>query len=309
MQNEVDTYTHEKQLVIKYGDHRLIRPEREEAKGSFKYILEDMDDIRKSFIRLGFHLAEMKRMRYYEDFGYQTLEGFAAVNLGMDKSNVYRYIRVYENFAAPVERSFDGALCSVPSKFVLGDRWKDYSYSQLAEMCNMLPDERMVCKPDMTVKQLRELKKALTHSMRAVDMKNIAQRISEGATAAELKDEFKSMSDATGSTEKLVAMPPQKGKKDRSKEFSYEYCAGLHGAARAAYVKSRKSVGNAEIVIYDSEGRMVDFLFDPPAFNTMLEVLHSGNGRYVFRLQCDWDSFQCRLNPSLDQPDTLASNP
>lgn len=298
MSNEVNLRTSKKDLVVKYGDHRLVRPEREAAWGSFEYIMNDMEDIRKSFIRLGFHLKEMQDYRYYADFGYETLEDFAAANLGMDKSNVYRYIRVFEKFGAPVEPSCDHGLSTVLPRFVLADKWKDYSYSQLVEMCNMSSFQQRVCKPDMTIKQLREIKKAVGEYTTFEEAQNIAQLISEGATAAELK----ALSNQTSQDTQKVATSPQK-KEDKSRNFSYTYCSGLHGAARAAYVKSRESVCNAEIVIYDSEGRMVDFLFDPPAFNTMLDVLCCENGHYVFRLKCSWESFQ-----SEEDDENTASN-
>ena len=95
MQDNVNISTNEKDLNVKYGMYNH-GPEREAARGSLKYILTDMNDIRKSFIRLGFHLHEMLCNKYYEDFGYLTIEEFAEANLGMDKSNVYRYIRVFE---------------------------------------------------------------------------------------------------------------------------------------------------------------------------------------------------------------------
>lgn len=291
MQNDLSLCTDKKNFDVKCGMYNLC-PEREAARVSLQYILTDMNDIRENFIRLGFHLSEMLNNKYYEDFGFLTIEEFAAANLGMDKSNVYRYIRVFQQFAC-ADASYDGGLKSIPCKYVLGDRWKDFSYSQLTEMCNMSPDQRMICRADMTVKQIRELKKATKGHTSAIEMRDIAQRISEGATAVELKDEFEDTTpEIVNEPEKLVAMSPQKEQKDKSKSFSYEYCVALRGAARAAYVKSRESVGDAVITFFDSEGKMVDFRFEPPVFNSMLEVLYCKNGRYVFRLKSSWESFQ-----------------
>lgn len=267
MQNNVSMITSEKDLDIKYGMCDPC-PEREAARGSVKYILADMNDIRKSFIRLGFHLAEMLRYEYYKDFGFPNIEEFAEANLGMDKSNVYRYIRVYENFAAISDSCCSGALISTPPKMFLSDRWKDFSFSQLVEMCNMSPSQRVLCRPDMTIKQLREIKKTVKGFTNAVEARDIVQRISKGVTAADLKEELK------------VATSPRK---DRSKEFSFDYCFGLHGAARSSYVKSRKSVGEVSVFIYDSEGKLIEL--DPPIFNSMLELLYCEDRKYVFRLK------------------------
>lgn len=274
MQDNVSIATKEKDLNVKYGMYNLC-PEREAARGSLKYILSDMNDIRKSFIRLGFHLAEMQRNKYYEDFGYLSLEEFAEANLGMDKSNVYRYIRVYENFALPCKPILGSSLSSVSSKMFLDDKWKDYSFSQLVEMCSMSKFQRQACRPDMTIKQIREVKKTVPKNAHPI---------------FDSSKELASMNKVQQDQTEKVAMSPQK-KEDKSKDFSYTYCSGLRGAARAAYVKSRKSICNAEISIYDSEGKMVDFLFEPPAFNTMLDVLCCENGRYVFRLKGVWKSY------------------
>lgn len=192
MQDNVSMGTLEKDIEVKYGMYNL-GPEREAARGSLKYILADMNDIRKSFIRLGFHLAEMLHNKYYEDFGYCTMEEFAEANLGMDKSNVYRYIRVYEQFAAVSKPTFSNDLSSTPPKMFLDERWKDYSFSQLVEMCSMSDDQRRACNPGMTIKKL---------------------------------------SGQSGLDAENVVTSPQK---DKSKEFLYDYCSGLHGAAQAAF--------------------------------------------------------------------------
>lgn len=94
MQNGVSICTNDKDLNIKYG---LINywPERELARSSVRYILTDLNDIRMNYIRLGFHLHEFDRMKYYQDFGYCSLIEFCDVNLGIDKSAVSRCISVF----------------------------------------------------------------------------------------------------------------------------------------------------------------------------------------------------------------------
>ena len=260
MQDNVCITTREKDIEVKYGMYDL-GPERKEARGSLKYILTDMNDIRKSFIRLGFHLAEMLHNKYYEDFVFPTMEEFAEANLGMDKSNVYRYIRVYEQFGAVSEPTFSNALSSTPPKMFLDDRWKDYSFSQLVEMCSMSDNQRRACTPEMTIKQIREVKKTVAKDVDWAFLNKIA-------------------SGQIGQDDVKVTTSPQK---DKSKDFSFDYCTGLHGAARSAYVKSRKSVGNVSVFIYDSEGKLVDV--EPPITNSMMDLLYCKDGRYVFRLK------------------------
>ena len=275
MQNDVSISTNEKDLNIKYGLYNL-GSERELARASVKYVLTDMNDIRKSFIRLGYHLSEMQRNRYYQDFGYLTLEEFAAANLGMDKSNVYRYIRVYENFALPGD-----TFLSAPKMFI-DEKWKDYSFSQLVEMSSMTDFQRQACNPDMTIKQIREVKKSVTK-----DFKSVIDSLSK----------FLSGDKEQLDQNEKVATSPQK-KEDKSKNFSYDYCSGLHGAAQAAYVKSRVAIKDAVIHVYDSNGKRVDL--EPAITNIWIDLLYCKEGMYVFRLGWPIEHLQ---GQDLDQSD------
>lgn len=223
MQNDVTICTCDDDLDIKYGMINFGE-ERELARASVRYILSDMNDIRKSFIRLGFHLSEMQDMKYYEDFGYCSLEEFAEANLGMDKSNVYRYIRVYENFCQS-ESTFAMGLEHKSCSMELNDRWKNFSFSQLVEMCNMSEDQRKRCLPDMTIKQIREIKKAT-------------------------KIDFAALDKAIQDNEK-VAMSPQVN------NLCVKDLADLHGAALSSKFKSVESVDVKHVTMCDNEGKII----------------------------------------------------
>lgn len=148
---EINSMTKESELDVVYGMLNL-REERELARASVKYILTDMSDIRRSFIRLGFHLYEFERMHYYEDFGYTSIVEFAEKNLGLSKTQVSVYKNIYLQFGFYEEHS------SVP-KMWLDDKYKQYSYSQLREMLSMSEENRKQVNPDMSIEQIRELKK------------------------------------------------------------------------------------------------------------------------------------------------------
>lgn len=138
-----------KDLKVKYG---MINygEEREKARGSFEYIVEDIADIKKRYVSLGFHLCEFNRCEYYKDFGYSTFMEFCEANLLLDKSAISRCMNVWRNFCDRQGSS---------STMWLADKWKDYSYSQLCEIVSMNDNQRKLVKPDMTVKQLRDIKK------------------------------------------------------------------------------------------------------------------------------------------------------
>ena len=162
MQNGVTISTKESDLEVKYGMIHF-REEREMARSSLRYILHDMNDIRTSYIRLGFHLEEFRRCGYYYDFGYPTLEEFCGVNLGLGKSAISRCINVFKEFSACEKETH---------KMWIDDRYKDYSYSQLCEMVSMDEEQRRQVTPDMTIKQIREVKKG-----------NVLQNVSPVATS------------------------------------------------------------------------------------------------------------------------------
>lgn len=177
MQNGVTISTKESDLEVKYGMIHF-REEREMARSSLRYILHDMNDIRTSYIRLGFHLEEFRRCGYYYDFGYPTMEEFCGVNLGLDKSAISRCINVFKKFSACEKETH---------KMWIDDRYKDYSYSQLCEMVSMDEEQCKQVTPDMTIKQIREVKKG-----------NVSRDVSPVATSQPL------------SYKEYVSSPPKK---------------------------------------------------------------------------------------------------
>ena len=120
------------------------------ALGSFDYIARDLNDIKHSYFRLGFHLDECDRCKYWQQFGYSCLSDFALHNWGLESSFVSRCIAVFK-FTA----QYSGAL---PTMFQQ-DKYKPYSYSQLVEMISMDEDTLRRCSPNYSVRELREIKK------------------------------------------------------------------------------------------------------------------------------------------------------
>lgn len=155
MQVDISICSNERDLKISYGMYNLGK-ERETARTSVKYIYTDLNDIQRSFIRLGFHLNEFERCKYYEDFGFLSLSEFASANLGMDKSAVSRCISVFKNFAKRNGQYNDGSLT-----MFIDDKYSGYSYSQLCEMVSIPENERTKIKPDMTIKDIRDFKKKI----------------------------------------------------------------------------------------------------------------------------------------------------
>lgn len=120
------------------------------ALGSYDFISRDLNDIKRSYFRLGFHLNEFDRCKYYQQFGYTCLSDFALHNWGLEASFVSRCIAVFL-FTA----KYSGAL---PTMFQ-EEKYQPYSYSQLVEMISMDDDTLRLCTPNYSVRELREIKK------------------------------------------------------------------------------------------------------------------------------------------------------
>lgn len=116
-------------------------------------IHDDVSNIQKGFIRLGFHLYEIKQYEYYISTGYDDFYEFCEANYGFSPSTTKRYIEVWYEFGMR-------GLSSLPKMFI-DEKYEDYSYSQLVEMLPLDESERLKISPTMTVKEIRSLKKEL----------------------------------------------------------------------------------------------------------------------------------------------------
>ena len=143
----------EKRNDIVFGMFNLGQDVDDMAIGSFDYIKKDIMDIKTSYIRLGFHLAECKTCKYYEKFGYVDFHEFVFNNFGLDKSALSRILAVYDRFCM---RNNNGNRT-----MFLDDKYVGYSYSQLCEMLPLSNKEIYGINSNMTVSQIREYKKSL----------------------------------------------------------------------------------------------------------------------------------------------------
>lgn len=138
-------------FIIKYGPSVPDSGPSESALSSFGYIRSDICDVRNRYIKLGYHLNEASRLGYYAEFGFDSIFDFAYENFGLDKSTVSRCMSVSAAFSG------DG----VSNSLYLDDKYSNYSYSQLVEMCTLTADELKKVNSGMSVREIREYKKSL----------------------------------------------------------------------------------------------------------------------------------------------------
>lgn len=135
--------------LVNYGNNSIS----ELAKGSYEYIRDDITDIKKRYISLGFHLAECDRCGYYKEYGFSTLQEFVSSNFKIDKSALSHILSVFYRFADTGEYGH--------RKMWLNDKYSAYSYSQLCEMVNLKDSEIISVNPKMSVREIRDYKKSL----------------------------------------------------------------------------------------------------------------------------------------------------
>lgn len=130
--------------LMNYGNDTIS----DGAKGSFEYIRQDIADIKKRYIALGFHLSEFDKNEYFKEYGYSNLDDFVLANFNIDKKALSRILSVYYKFSAPY-------------KIYVSEKYSEYSYSQLCEMVSLKDDELKSVTPQMTVRDIRDYKKSL----------------------------------------------------------------------------------------------------------------------------------------------------
>lgn len=216
------------------------------AHASLKYLYTDLTDIRRYYIRLGFHLDEFIRNSYYICFGYLSLEDFCDANLGLDKSAVSRCINVYREFNASLHTSFENGVKIKGSAMELAPEWEAYSYSQLCEMLSLSPGQRKSISPDMSIKQIRKYKKVLKRC--------------EGVGAG------------SGTASVATSQPEEK------KLFNYEKFIKLNGRACENYIKGLDKTEDAIPYFFDCNGKQL-------YGNVWADFLGRYDNKYIFRLR------------------------
>lgn len=112
-----------------------------------KKIKNDFQSVANSFVSIGYYLKKVRDEKLYLDAGYETLWHYAEDRFRMSASKASRFMSINDKF------SVDG---NSPLLLV---KYDGFSYSQLQEMLPMNDEQLSEVDPDMTVTEIRELKK------------------------------------------------------------------------------------------------------------------------------------------------------
>ena len=149
------------------------------SQGVTQKIKNAMQETAKQFVYIGFLLWEVKEYEYYYENEYESVYEYAEKELGFRRSSTKNFIAICNEFCRR-----DNQWTKCPTMF-LDDRWNDYQYSQLCEMLSMNATQREQTKPNMTVKQLRELKKQPAKQVPKEELREITSGQTSGQQSEE----------------------------------------------------------------------------------------------------------------------------
>lgn len=132
--------------VMDFGKTGLLEPEHMGYKDSLEIIQDESMKLQKSFVKIGWYLKHIRDNELYREDGYTNIYECATDKLGYAQSTTSRFIKICEKF------SKDGNSPELDEKYVGFDK------SQMIEMLPMEAEELDRVSPDMTVKQIRDIK-------------------------------------------------------------------------------------------------------------------------------------------------------
>lgn len=132
--------------VMDLGKAGLIKPEQLGYKDSLDIIKDESFRIQKSFIKIGWYLKHIRDNELYKEEGYANICECAADQLGYSQSTVSRLINICEKFS----KNHNSPEIDV--------KYQGFDKSQMIEMLSIEPELLERITPDMTVKQIRDMK-------------------------------------------------------------------------------------------------------------------------------------------------------
>lgn len=131
-----------------------------------KRIREACDNIRNEYVYIGFQLNELNGSELFQHEAI-TIAEYAEMEFGFKKSLTYSMMKVAARFATT-----ESPYTCIDSSY------KGYSFSQLVELLSV-PDEQIVnYNPELTVKEIKELKKQNNTSFQTSGMEKDTSSIS-----------------------------------------------------------------------------------------------------------------------------------
>lgn len=110
-------------------------------------IRRDLESMSRKFITIGYYLKLIRDNEMYRQDGFRDIWEFAQDTYGISKSTCSRWMAMNDKF------SQDG---NTP---YLKEEYRDFGKSQLQEMLYLTDEQMEQARPDMTAKEIREIRK------------------------------------------------------------------------------------------------------------------------------------------------------
>lgn len=108
---------------------------------------EKLDCMKKNFIAAGYYMKYIRDHELFREDGYESIWEFAEDNYGIKKSTASRWMSMNDKFSQGGNSP------------VLAEEFRDFEKSQLQEMLYLDDKQIETVTPDMTVKEIREVRK------------------------------------------------------------------------------------------------------------------------------------------------------
>lgn len=116
-------------------------------------IRRDLESMSRKFITIGYYLKLIRDNEMYHQDGFMDIWEFAQDTYGISKSTCSRWMAMNDKF------SQDG------NSPYLKEEYRDFGKSQLQEMLYLTDEQMEQARPDMTAKEIREIRKPETHKI------------------------------------------------------------------------------------------------------------------------------------------------
>ena len=110
-------------------------------------IRRDLESMSRKFITIGYYLKLIRDKEMYRQDGFRDIWEFAQDTYGISKSTCSRWMAMNDKF------SQDG------NSPYLKEEYRDFGKSQLQEMLYLTDEQMEQARPDMTAKEIREIRK------------------------------------------------------------------------------------------------------------------------------------------------------
>ena len=108
---------------------------------------EKLDYMKKNFIAAGYYMKYIRDHELFREDGYESIWEFAEDNYGIKKSTASRWMSMNDKFSQGGNSP------------ILAEEFRDFEKSQLQEMLYLDDKQIESVTPDMTVKEIREVRK------------------------------------------------------------------------------------------------------------------------------------------------------